>query len=163
METGYFYFIKDEYYEKFKNCGLMENKEDAILGKHGRPCYYCYEKDGLCWLIPISSRIEKYRKLYAEKMTRYNGKFDGIRFGYVNGRETAFLIQNLCPVTADYIASEYRISKNAVRVTIDRKLSEELNSIVRKALRLYFDRGVKIVLTDLDTILSGLNCRLICQ
>ena len=42
-------------------------------------------------MIPISSRIEKYEKLYNEKMQRYNGHFDGIRFGYVNGKKILFL------------------------------------------------------------------------
>ena len=54
-------------------------------------------------MIPISSQIEKYKKLYDEKMLRYKGNFDGIRFGFVNGQERAFLIQNVCPVTDKYI------------------------------------------------------------
>ena len=157
MITGNFYYISDDYYEKFKNCGLMGNKAEDEEGKHGRPCFYCFRQDDLYWMVPISSQIEKYKKLYHEKMERYNGKFDGIRFGYVNAQERAFLIQNVCPVTEKYIESEYRIENNTRPVTINADLSKELNGIIRKVLRLYKDRGIKIVLTDLDTILMGLH------
>lgn len=98
MITGNFYYIKNDYFEKFKNCGLMENKSEDTDGKHGRPCYYCFEQYGYYWMVPISSQIEKYQKLFNEKNKRYNGNFDGIRFGYVNGQKRAFLIQNMCPI-----------------------------------------------------------------
>ena len=35
-------------------------------------------------------------------------------------------------------------------------LAKELNAIARKVLRFYYDRGIKIILTDLDTILKNL-------
>lgn len=36
MEVGKLYFVKDEFYERFKDCGLLENK-DIIDGKqHNR-------------------------------------------------------------------------------------------------------------------------------
>lgn len=157
METGFFYYIKDEYYNKFENCNLMGNKESDEFGNHNRPCYYCFEQANYYWMIPISSRVEKFQKIYNEKMERYNGNFDGIRFGFVNGKKCAFLIQNICPITADYVASEYRIQKNTRRVTIDPKLAKELNAIVRKVLRLYYDKNIKIVLTDISTILTCLE------
>lgn len=63
-------------------------------------------------MIPISSKVDKYKKLYTEKQERYKGNFDGIRFGFVNAKERAFLIQNACPVIEKYIDSEYRIENN---------------------------------------------------
>lgn len=155
METGKFYFIANEYYVKFENCGLLGNK-DIGTEKHGRPCFYCFRTDTFCWMIPISSKVEKYEKLYKEKMKRYKGKFDGIRFGYVNGEKRAFLVQNLCPVTEQYVEKKYRINRDTVDVVIDPKLAKELNSIVKKVLRLY-KQGIKIVMTDLDQILDGLK------
>lgn len=102
-------------------------------------------------------KLINIKKLYDEKQKRYNGKFDGIRFGFVNGKERAFLIQNACPVIEKYIDSEYRIENNTRPVTIDGALASELNGIIRKVLRYYKDRGIKIVLSDLDTILSDLS------
>ena len=156
MVTGNFYYLKNSYYDKFPNCDLIGNKNEDTEGKHDRPCFYCFEKDGLYWMIPISSQIDKYEKLYNDKMQRYTGHFDGIRFGYVNGKKRAFLIQNMCPVKAEYIDYEYRIENNTKVVRIDDKLAKELNAIARKVLRFYYDRGIKIILTDLDTILKNL-------
>ena len=154
METGKFYFIKNEYYEKFENCNLLGNK--IVNGElHGRPCYYCFEKDGLYWMVPISSKVEKYEHLYEQKMARYHGKFDGIRFGYVNGERRAFLIQNVCPVTTQYIDKKYKTNKDTEDVTINENLQKELDRTVTKVINLY-KRGTKIVLTDLDTILKDL-------
>lgn len=36
IQEGKFYFIKDEFFDVFKNYGLMENKE----GVKKRPCYF---------------------------------------------------------------------------------------------------------------------------
>ena len=51
--------------------------------------------------------------------------FAGLRFGYVNGKYRAFLIQNVCPVTEEYIDCQYMIENNSVPVTIDDKLSAQ--------------------------------------
>ena len=119
MNTGNFYFIKDEYYKRFPNCGLMGNKGNDEAGVHGRPCFYCFEMDGYFWMVPISSKTEKYK---------------------------ALLIQNVCPVTEEHIDCHYMIENNTVPVTINDKLSAEINGIVRKVIRLN-KRGVRIVLT----------------
>lgn len=156
MITGNFYFISDKYYTKFQNCNLMGNKDTDANGEHKRPCFYCFTEGDYSWMIPISSQVEKYRALYNEKMTRFHGNFDGIRFGFVNGQERAFLIQNVCPVTEEYIDSEYMIEHNTRPVSVDNDLAKELNGIIRKVIRLY-KKGTKIVLTDLDTILSELE------
>lgn len=157
MITGNFYYISDVYYEKFRACNLMGNKEDDESGKHGRPCYYCFEQAGFFWMIPISSQVSKYKSLYDEKMLRYGGNFDGIRFGYVNGEERAFLIQNMCPVTEEYIESEYLVEHGTKSVTVNETLARELHGIVRKVIRLYKSKGIKIILTDLDVILKELE------
>ena len=37
-----------------------------------RPHYYCFEDDesGIYWIIPLSSRVSKYKKDYREKKKR---------------------------------------------------------------------------------------------
>ncbi|MEG0688613.1 MAG: hypothetical protein RR466_07990 [Hungatella sp.] len=155
MDTGSFYFIKDEYYERFSGYGLMGNKDSDEEGVHGRPCFYCFELDGYFWMVPISSKIEKYRDLYEEKKERYP-EYDGLRFGYVNGKYRAFLIQNVCPVSKEYIDCQYMIENSTVPVKINDKLSAEINGIIRKVIRLN-KRGTRIVLSDIDYILSELK------
>ena len=155
LNTGNFYFIKDEYYNRFPNCGLMGNKDSDEAGVHGRPCCYCFEMDGYFWMVPISSKTEKYKRIYEEKKKRYK-EYDGLRFGYVNGQYRAFLIQNVCPVSKEHIDCQYMIENNTVPVTINDKLSAEINGIVRKVIRLN-KRGVRIVLTNINHILNELN------
>ena len=111
LNTGNFYFIKDEYYKRFPKCGLMGNKDSDEAGVHGRPCFYCFEMDGYCWMVPISPKTEKYKALYEEKKKRYK-EYDGLGFGYVNGKYRPFLIQNVCPVSEEYIDCQYMIENN---------------------------------------------------
>ena len=154
MHTGHFYFIKDIYYQKFKNYGVMENKYENNFEGHRRPCYYCFQYGAFYWMIPISSQIEKYKKIYNKKVNKYPN-YDGIRFGYVNGNKRAFLIQNICPVTEKYIDEIYTIDKGKTVVTIDPKLCSELNKLARKVIRLN-EAGIRIVLTDLNYIIEEL-------
>ena len=155
VDIGNFYFIKDEYYKRFPNCGLMGNKDSDEEGVHGRTCFYCFEMNGYFWMVPISSKTEKYKNIYEEKRKRYK-EYDGLRFGYVNGQYRAFLIQNVCPVSEEFIDCQYMIENNTVPVTINDKLAAEINGIVRKVNRLN-KRGVRIVLTNINHILNELN------
>lgn len=155
VEQGKFYYITDEYFDKFNGHGVLLNKAEDEFGKHGRPCFYCFKAEDFCWMIPISSKVEKYEKIFEEKKKRYPN-YDGIRFGYVNGNKRAFLTQNICPVTEKYVDSEYMINHNTVSVTISSELGKELNGIARKIIRFY-KKGTRIVLTDLDYIIGELN------
>ena len=59
IEDGKFYFIKDEFFDVFKNYGLMENKDNGTK----RPCYFCFKdkkfKD-IIWFVPISTIIKMW-------------------------------------------------------------------------------------------------------
>jgi len=112
MDSGKFYFISDDFFEKFNGLGLLINKE-MIDGKpHGRPCYYAFKNidSDIYWMIPISSKIEKYQKEYKKSIDKYS-VCDGISFGYILGDKKAFLIQNMFPVIDKYITNIY-IDKN---------------------------------------------------
>lgn len=101
MTKGKFYFLSDEYCEKFYEYGVMANKEETSSGLHRRPCFYSIQDikdENVFWMIPVSSQIDKYKKILENKLKRYK-QYDGLEFGYVQGREAAFLLQNICPVT----------------------------------------------------------------
>ena len=51
IEDGKFYFIKDEFFDVFKDYGLMVNKENG----NKRPCYFCF-KDRKNKEIPTTVR-----------------------------------------------------------------------------------------------------------
>ena len=67
IEDGKFYFIKDEFFDVFKDYGLMVNKESG----NKRPCYFCFndpENEEIIWFVPISSKVEKYKAIYASSI-----------------------------------------------------------------------------------------------
>lgn len=134
MRSGnnYFYFLSDDYYDKFNTDGkLMTNK-----GSNLRPCFYAFkERDSeLYWMIPISSKVEKYRGIYEKKVAKSkNGTCDTIDFGYVWGEERAFLIQNMCPATANYFVNHY--VKHETIVTVDVDFERELLKKAKRILR----------------------------
>lgn len=156
MDIGKLYFIRDDFYDKFKNCGLLENKEMINGVMHGRPCCYMfkYEDDDLYWMIPVSSKIEKYERQYKHSVDKY-GLCDNISFGYVLGKKRAFLPQNLFPVTEEYVENTY-IDMNTKRpITIPKDLMSELNKKARKKIRYNF-QGKKFGMTDIVKIYNGL-------
>ena len=156
MEENRFYFIKDEFYKRFQNCGLMANNPTDETGKHGRPCFYAKRIENIIWLIPISSKIEKYTRIYDEKISRYKKNYDGIIFGYVNGKKRAFLVQNIFPVTENYIDEMYMLNNSTIPATVNKKISEALKKSAEKVVRLN-KQGIKISITNINKILEGLK------
>jgi hypothetical protein len=155
MVEGTFYFIKNEYFLEFNDKNLMKNKE-IINGKlHERPCYYSYLdiKTGLMWFIPISSQVSKYENIYNKKILKSpKHKCDTIVFGYVLGEKKAFLIQNMCPVTAKYINNEYIDKATNDPVFINDNLKKELNSKAKKILGLTKQGFDKLIFPDVLAI-----------
>lgn len=152
IEKGKFYFIKDEFFELVKDKELCANKERGTK----RPCFYCFKDknyEKLIWFIPISSKLEKYKRIYSKKMQR-TGIVDTIIFGYVEGEERAFLIQNMFPTTKKYIIEKY-IRQNR-DVTINEKLNKEIQTKANKILKLVEKGYDKIVFPDIVAIKNTL-------
>ena len=100
LETGYVYHIKDEYFEFAKDERLMKNHEDGST----RPTYFCIKDDNskILWFIPMSSKIEKYKKLQEQKIKK-NGVCDTIVIGKYRRKEAVFLIQNIFLQKVNYL------------------------------------------------------------
>ena len=138
IQKGYFYFIKDDYYEKVQDLELMQNKEKGIK----RPCFYCFRDislDYLYWLIPIRSKVTKYKAIYDRKVQKQieNKKFpkvDTLVLGKVNNENRVFLIQNMFPVIEEFISDTY-ITNNAP-VRIGYELQKEIEAKANKVLAL---------------------------
>ena len=157
MTKDKFYFLTDDYCEKFKNHGVMSNKESVGSQVHRRPCFYSIQdpqNENIFWMIPISSQIDKYNDILQEKLRRYRN-YDGLEFGYVQGRRAAFLLQNICPVKDEYVVEEYINESTGSSVSIPNDLKRRLNAKARKIINLYY-RGTKIVITDLDYIMNNI-------
>ena len=63
MRKNGFYIVKDKFFEDMSDPYLKGNKEE------NRPHYYCFEDTaaGVFWMIPLSARVEKYRKIVQKK------------------------------------------------------------------------------------------------
>lgn len=148
MRAGHFYFVKDQYFIDFPDRFLMQNRGPM----HDRPCFYAFQdtSTGLYWMIPFSSRVEKFRGIYQSKVSR-SGRCDTIDFGYVLGHEKAFLIQNMFPITVDYIREEYIDSNSNVPVRIDGALEARLVKKAKKVLGLQ-RRGMNLIFPDVLAI-----------
>mgnify|MGYP004492942245 CR=1 FL=1 len=49
VQTGYIYHIKDEYFDKVNDKGLMINHENG----HARPTYFTIKDKDILWFIPL--------------------------------------------------------------------------------------------------------------
>lgn len=159
MEQGKLYFVKDEFYDRFKGCGLLENKE-VINGKqHNRPCCYLFKftqnDTGIYWMIPISSKVDKYKSEYQKSINKYK-MCDNISFGYVLGEECAFLPQNLFPITEEYINNIYIDKNTSLPITIPADLMSELNKKARKKIR-YNQQGKILGMSNIMKIYNELQ------
>ena len=152
MDTGHFYYINDQYFIDFPDPYLMKNKETINGQVHDRPCFYAFQNSttGLYWMIPFSSQVGKYRGYYNRKMQRYH-RCDTLVFGDVLGHEKAFLIQNMCPITAQYVKNEYFDSNANVPVRIDGALERDLIDKAKRVLALQ-RKGIKLIFPDVLSI-----------
>lgn len=123
---------------------LKGNKEE------NRPHYYCFkeEETGLFWMIPLSSRIDKYKKIMSKKLT--NGKPCDILYimKLDNGKESVFLIQDMFPITENYIEREYTIAHNHLVVTSEHS-AIEIEKKAKKVMNM-LKRGIKFTPTQPD-------------
>ena len=156
MDTGHFYYINDKYFTDFPDSYLMKNKETINGQAHDRPCFYAIKDSStnIYWLIPFSSQITKFKKIYNNKIQKYK-RCDTIVFGDVLGHEKAFLIQNMCPVTIEYIKNEYIDSATNIPVRINGALEKELKEKARKILALQ-RKGFKLIFPDVLAIEKAL-------
>ncbi len=98
MSQAQLYFLSDQYYQDFPDDKLMQNKDIINGTPYSRPCFFAFKDtkiEDIYWIVPISSRFEKFKRIEQDKINKY-GHCNTIRFGTVLGRNTAFLIQNMC-------------------------------------------------------------------
>lgn len=125
----------------------MSNKE----GGGYRPHFLCFEDDrnpSVIWAVPLSSQVEKYRILMEKKIERF-GRCDTIVIGRFAGKDSAFLIQNMFPVSSAYIDHVHTI--NGQPVSIHKKLEQEIQSKAKRTLHIY-QRNKNILFADVDKL-----------
>ena len=90
IRTGYIYHIKDEFFDKINDKGLMINHEN---GK-SRPTYFTIKDKEILWFIPLSSKVDKYQKIMEKKIIKY-GNCKSIMIGEIANKKSVILLQML--------------------------------------------------------------------
>ena len=147
MEKTGFYIISDQFFIDMDEPYLKGNKEE------NRPHYYCFKdgRRGVYWMIPLSSQVDKYRKIMRKNIEKRN-TCDILHIAKLdNGKESVFLIQDIFPITENYIKKEYTVAGNHLILTSEHTV-KEISQKARKVLGLRLKHGVKFTPTQVDIL-----------
>ncbi len=146
LYEGYFYFIKDSFFDKVQDPYLMCNYPNTK-----RPHYLPYidPKTGFYWMIPCSSKVSKYQEIVNNKI-RQHKSHDTIQFITIAGRPSVLLFQDMFPVSQDYIENQY-INKNGPIYIKNQKVVANLNKIAKSTIS-SIRRGVTFSVTQPDSL-----------
>lgn len=144
MITSGFYVLKDQFFTDMNDPFLKNNKDG------NRPFYYCIkgekEDKNIYWMIPLSHKIEKYRKIIEDKV-QANKPCDGLYIAKLpSGTESAFLIQDIFPITDNYIERTYTLGGNHLILPYE----DDIDIISQKAKKVLslIKRGIKLTPTS---------------
>ena len=144
IKTGYLYHIKDEYFDVVDDESLMQNHEK---GKK-RPTYFTIKDKDILWFIPISSKVDKYKKIIDKKIERY-GFCNTIIIRKIADEDAAILLQNAFPTLEKYIDHVHTVDGVPLNVPTD--LQNEIKSLFKNMIGLK-KRGTNLFFTDIDSL-----------
>lgn len=144
VQTGYIYHIKDEFFDKINDKGLMINHENG----HARPTYFTIKDKDILWFIPLSSKVSKYQPIIDKKIKKY-GSCRSIMIREIANKDSVILLQNAFPTLEKYIDHPHIIDGKPLKV-IDTLKDEILNNF--KYLLALKSQGTNLFFTDIDKI-----------
>lgn len=144
VKTGYIYHIKDEFFDKINDKGLMINHEN---GK-ARPTYFTIKDKDILWFIPLSSKVSKYQPIIDKKIKKY-GDCRSIMIGEIANKTSVILLQNAFPTLEKYIDHVHTVNGAPVRVAdnLKNEILENFSSLL--ALK---KQGINLFFADIDKI-----------
>ena len=146
MKASGFYIIKEQFFTDMSDPFLKGNKQG------NRPHYYCFqdEREGIYWMIPLSSKVEKIQRIIHKK--HQQGKpCDTLHILKLDdSHESVFLLQDMFPVDDSYIERKYTIAGNHLMLTSEHEI-KILEKKARKVLKL-IRHGVKFLPTQPDVM-----------
>ena len=145
IKTGYLYHIKDDFFDIVNDENLMTNHERG----RKRPTYFTIRDKDILWFIPLSSKVDKYRKVIDNKIRKY-GRCDTILIREVLGEESAILLQNAFPTLEKYIDHAHLTSDGKPAKVIT-ALKEEILTNFKYLIKLK-KKGINLFFTDIDRI-----------
>lgn len=156
IQSGYLYHIKDEFFDKINNKGLMINHEKG----HSRPSYLVIKENDILWFIPLSTKVDKYKTIINNKVNKF-GECKSILIRKIGGIEQVILIQNAFPTISKYVKSKHTRDGNAIKISdsLQKEIMSDfkyLLSLKKNGLNLFFtdiDKIKKIMLEELENIM----------
>lgn len=144
VKTGYLYHIKDKFFDIVNDEKLMTNHE---RGKK-RPTYFTIKDKDILWFIPLSSKVEKYKKIIDKKIQKY-GFCNTIFIRKILGKDSVILFQNAFPTLEKYIDHVHTV--DGVPAKVSNLLKKEILNNFRYLLKLK-SRGIDLFFVDIDKI-----------
>ena len=144
IKTGYIYHIKDEFFDLINDNGLMINHEN---GK-SRPTYFTIKDGDVLWFIPLSSKVEKYKKIIDKKIKKY-GSCRSIMICEIANKKSVVLIQNAFPTLEKYIDHPHIVDGKPLRVisTLKKEILNNFNYLIELK-----KSGRNLFFPDIDSI-----------
>jgi hypothetical protein len=142
VNTGCLYFVDDSFFAKVNDPYLKINYDNT-----SRPHYMAFfdTKTSLYWLVPCSSKIDKYEKII-ERKKKNRKPTDTIKIVKIQDKKTVLLFQDMFPTYAKYIKEQYVRGGQAVYIA-DTKMVSELEKTAKKIINL-LKRGVRFTPTQ---------------
>ena len=144
IQTGYIYHIKDEFFDKINDKGIMINHENG----HSRPTYFTIKDNDILWFIPLSSKVDKYKQIVDKKVKKY-GSCKSIMIREIANEKSVILLQNAFPTLEKYIDHPHIINGKPLKV-IDTLKNEILDNF--KYMMALKQEGRNLFFTNIDNI-----------
>ena len=144
VQNGYLYHIKDDFFDIVNDENLMSNHEK---GKK-RPTYFTIKDKDILWFIPLSSKVEKYKKIVDKKIERF-GFCNTILLVDIFEKKHAILLQNAFPTLEKYIDHVHTIDGKPAKVpeTLEKIILENFKDLMKLK-----SKGINLFFTDIDKI-----------
>ena len=133
-----------------RKAGDFFHNEDKQMKKTGfyiiKDKFFEDTNTGIYWIIPLSSQIDKYKRI-VENKEKVGKPCDIIHIVKLDdSRQSAFLIQDMFPITDEYIEREYTIAGNHLMLTSEHT-AKEIEQKAKKVMGM-LKRGVKFTPTQ---------------
>ena len=155
IKEGYLYHISVDFFKLVDDPNLSVNH----TGIHSRPSYFLVKDKDLLWFIPLSTKIDKYKKIVENKKQKY-GKCNTILIRKIANKENAILIQNAFPTLSNFLSHPHTINGKPYRVPtgIQREIKNNFNELMKLK-----KSGINLFFTDVDKITLLMNQELKAQ
>ena len=155
IKEGYLYHISVDFFKLVDDPNLSVNH----TGIHSRPSYFLVKDKDLLWFIPLSTKINKYKKIVENKKQKY-GKCNTILIRKIANKENALLIQNAFPTLSNFLSHPHTINGKPYRVPtgIQREIKNNFDELMKLK-----KSGINLFFTDVDKITLLMNQELKAQ